>query len=231
MTAIELAAAGGVACAAGIALYAGLKARRRVPAVTWRAWSQAFPVRAVYWGLAVAVTLSVLAGAAAVIEAGITGHGSPPGGSGGNDVAWPERLSLPELTAGPTSRPRHHRRGRARPGSPAASLPSPTAHPAPTLPVHGGHPPAPYPYPSPTPRPSPSPSSTPAPSPSQTSTPAPSPDPTPTPTPTQTPTPTPDPSPSPSPTPSPTGYPSPSPTGYATPTATATASPYEESSR
>src|SRR5580700_634712 len=133
MTAIELAAAGGVICAAGIALYAGLKVRRRAPVVTWRAWSEAFPVRAVSWTLAVGVTLSILAGAAAVIDARIAGPGHRPRGSPGNDVAWPERMSLPELTAGPTSHPRHHRRGDARPGSPAASSPCPTAYPAPTL--------------------------------------------------------------------------------------------------
>jgi hypothetical protein len=214
MTAIELAAAGGVICAAGIALYAGLKVRRRAPVVTWRAWSEAFPVRAVSWTLAVGVTLSILAGAAAVIDARIAGPGHRPRGSPGNNVAWPERLSLPELTAGPTPHPSHHRRGDARPGSPAASSPCATAYPAPTLPARGAHPPTPNAPP--TSRPAPSPSQAPTPSPSRS----------PSPTSPPTPTPTPDPS----PTPSPTGYPSPSPspTGYASPTATATSSPYEE---
>ncbi len=43
MTVTVLAAASGVICAAGIALYPGLKARRQAPIVTWTASATPFP--------------------------------------------------------------------------------------------------------------------------------------------------------------------------------------------
>jgi hypothetical protein len=207
MTAIVLAAAGGVTCAAGIALYAGLKARRQAPVVTWRAWAEGFPVRAVSWGLAVAVTLAVLAGAAAAIDARVTGQGPPRAPRG--DAALPQHLSLPAITPGSARRSYHRRRG-AQPGSPAASTPTPMVYPAPTLPVPGSHPPVPTPTvtqtPTPTPTPSPTPSLSPSPTPSLSPSPTPSLSPTPTPSLSPTPTPTPTVVPSPTATATPSSY-------------------------
>jgi len=216
MTAIELAAAGGIVCAAGLALAAGLKVRRRAPVVTWQAWAEAFPFRVVSWGLSVAVTLAVVAGAAAAIDARVAAKARHSRASGGNYIALPQRMALPPR---PPSSPGHnHRRKGARAGLPVALGPSPMLYPSPSLPVPRSHSPAP----------SAPPTSTPAPHPSHTATPTPSHSPSPSPSPSHSPSPSPSQSPSPSPSPSPSQSPSPSPTGYASPSATATPSPYGE---
>src|SRR5579872_6658126 len=141
MTAIELAAAGGIVCAAGLSLAAGLKVRRRTPVVTWQAWAEAFPFRVVSWGLGVAVTLAVVAGAAAAIDARVAAKAHRPHAAGGNYIALPQRMALPPRPASPPGR--HHRRKGTRPGLPVALGPSPMLYPSPSLPVPGSHSPAP----------------------------------------------------------------------------------------
>lgn len=222
MTAIELAAAGGIVCAAGLALAAGLKVRRRAPIVSWQAWAEAFPFRVVSWGLGIAVTVAVIAGAAAAIDVRVAAKAHRPHPAGGNYIALPQRMALPPRPA--SSPGRHHRRKRTGSGLPVAMSPSPMLYPSPSLPVPRTHSPAPSApaTANPSPRPghtaTPAPSRKPSPSPSQSPTPSPSQSPSPSPSPSQ--------SPSPSPSPSETPTPSPSPTGYASPTATATSSAY-----
>jgi cell division protein FtsN len=183
-------AAAGAVLATGVATYAGVRLRRQMPIVTWRAWVAGFPLKAVAWALAVAVTLAVAATAFAALVTTVLQQNDPAA------VAHGDHSSPAAVPAATSDRLQHHfraaagpatRRSRRTPSAARAILAA--SHPRSRSP---GRSRATSPGCTPSPR-----SASPTPVPTRS----------PTPTPTPTPTPSPTVTPSPTATPSPTGTP------------------------
>jgi hypothetical protein len=171
MTAALAGAAAGAVLATAVATYAGVRLRREMPIVTWRAWVAGFPLKPVAWVLATAATLAMAATAVVALVTGVAKQNHPA-------VAYGDHPS-PAVIPGTTSDPprRHQVRAAAGPAAPPSRL-TPSA-PAAVSPA--SYPPSPSRSPGRNPSPQP---------PSLLPVPPLSPAPTPTPTPTPTPIPT-----------------------------------------
>jgi hypothetical protein len=167
--------AAGAVLATGVATYAGVRLRRQMPVVTWRAWVAGFPLRPVAWALAVGGTLALAATASAALVTTVLQQNYPAAAAYGDHpgpaavpAATSDLLRQHELrpAAGPaTHRPRltpsaaRATSAASRPRSPGRSrAASPGWNPSPRSPS-----PTPVPTRSPTPTPTPSPTATPSP--------------------------------------------------------------------